>query len=187
MADIEKPHFPRRVLSLAEDAQKALGNSAISKILISAVTGSSSPAYRQLKWESKDVTADAFWRAMLPGDPSVRRLTPARMWHNASVIKTANFEADPAWEQGGVEAIAYMSDGVTHVGTLPDEETLFNPLNDKEVAIGMRLGSGAVDAAMGIWLPYERHFIGSPNEIQHAAPLTPVSTFQDKFPGILLA
>lgn len=43
MADVEKPHFSKRVLGLAESAQAVLGSSPASQALISAVTGSRSP------------------------------------------------------------------------------------------------------------------------------------------------
>jgi hypothetical protein len=108
-----------------------------------------------------------------------------RFWGNAAVIAVPNFEADPVWQQGGVEALAYISEGVTHVGTLPEGDKLFYALNNEEVAIGMRLGHDALLAVMGIWLPDQRHFEETPDRtiINYR---TPVDSFHIDYPGLLL-
>ena len=185
MSNSEKPHFSNRALELAEGAQAAIGNLSISKMMVSAVTGSNSSSYRQFNWQSKGITANILPKEPIPGDPSVRRLAPARFWHNAAVIAVPNFEADPVWEQGGVEAIAYVSKGVPHVGTLREDTKIFNPLNNDEVALGMRLASGLLLPAMGIWLPDERHFEESPGH-RVVADKTPVNSFDTDYPGLLL-
>jgi hypothetical protein len=77
MSGSEKPHFSKRVLELAEDTQAALGSSLIGKALVSAATGSNSPSYNQLNWQSKGITSNIISTRMIPGDPKVRRLTPA--------------------------------------------------------------------------------------------------------------
>lgn len=165
MSDIaERPAFSKRMLDLGERAQHALGHSALGGRLVGVVAGSRSPAYRQLDWFSRDIEAEIYATASADGDPYAGRLP--RNWHTAVVIATTVEELAKLEQKAGSRAyqpaVAYVAQNVVRVGVDPhDRGPLFGWNAPDERAVGMRLGRGPLEAAMGIWLPDDRAFVST--------------------------
>jgi hypothetical protein len=199
MAANEKPHFSERVLSISEQAQHAIGHSAVSQAAVRAFTGSRSPAYRLLDWQSKGVQMEdhEIETVKVPGNPNATRLS--RYWNVAAVIASEVALLDTIKNEYAQfeiqEAVAYFTDGTAHVGTLQAAEgQLFQPYaedqNDEitipaERVIAMRLGKGPLEATMGIWVAEQRLFVAS-ESIRVIEPIVPVDAVARDYPGVVL-
>jgi hypothetical protein len=157
-------HFPNVVLDAGERAQHRFRNHRLGGAIIRSVTGSDSPLYQQLDWRSQ------YLRAELPdelaeakGDKDAGWL--ARNWSRAAIVAAPKQELSEL--EGAThsipseQAVAYVADGVPHVGTLPNSgpESLFHELHDEDWAVAMRLGKKALFATIGLWLESERMFL----------------------------
>ncbi|HEX5798235.1 MAG TPA: hypothetical protein VFX79_02665 [Candidatus Saccharimonadales bacterium] len=157
--DLDRNHYSRRVLDLAERTQELIGNSRAGKALINVTNGSRHPNYIQLDWFSKQMSANINDSATVVGDQKAGLLP--RFWMHSMILEVATEEIEElmASNPGSHEAIAYMSEGVTHVGTQRDAETgILTASSPEASAIAMRLGRRSLDATVGIWTPAERHF-----------------------------
>lgn len=164
MADPNKPDFSKTVLGIAERTQQAIGHTRLGSKVVKAFTGSTSPNYVQLDWRSKGIDAHVPKTVKVPGNLEAGRL--ARNWPTAAILAINEEELkelaqlDPNEYQ---QAVAYVSEGIVHVGTRPNAESgyaekLFARYSDEELAVAMRVGRGTLEAAAGIWIPKERAF-----------------------------
>ena len=187
MLSSEKNHFGKRVLDYSERAHQKLGHSALGRTVTRAIAGSSSPAYVQLNWYSRGVTADTGARAKVAGDPQAGPVP--RFWNRAAVLASHSEDIErlksTAEDVEHKEAVAYVSEGVWHVGIMASEGALFEELNERENAVAMRLGKGSLNAAMGIWIPTEKHFMGA-GTIRTVDQYAYVRTFVADYPGLNL-
>jgi hypothetical protein len=83
------------------------------------------------------------------------------------------------------EAIAYTSEKVVHVGTKATRGYLFEQLSEEEMAIGMRLGRGPLQATAGIWLPETESFV-SVRHLRVVETAIPVNALIYEYPGMAL-
>jgi hypothetical protein len=163
----QEPNIPKRLLIAGERAQHMVGHTRLGSSIIRAYfTGSESPSYRQLDWQSWGITAQIHGLAEAGGDPKAGRF--AKDWPNATVIGASrqdfsNLERD-AGDVSSRQAIAYIVDGAPHVGTLPpdSDELLFRELgtDTTKLAVATRLGRNAVTISLGLWLEASREFRG---------------------------
>ncbi|MDB5175169.1 MAG: hypothetical protein JWM81_27 [Candidatus Saccharibacteria bacterium] len=199
MATNERPHFSERLLHIGEQAQHAIGQSALSKSVVRTLTGSRSPAYRQVVWQSRGVLLEDqdVETVHVAGNPNSALL--ARNWNIAAIIASEVVLLDNIRTEYAQfkfqDAVAYIADGTAHVGILPDSsEALFgvyaeNPDDEitipAERAIAMRLGKGPLEVTMGIWVPSERLYVGA-ESVRVVEPIVPVDAVARDYPGVIL-
>lgn len=181
----DRNHFGKRVLDISERAHRALGHTAAGRAVTSLVAGSSYDGYRQLDWYSRNITSEVKTTIKVPGDPKAGPVP--RFWKNAAVLAAPSEEVENLRGRHYKEAVAYLSEGVLHVGALATEWALLEHLSLKERAIAMRLGRGPLEATMGIWLPNEKHFISVEN-IRTVEESIPIDNLAQRFarPGLAL-
>jgi hypothetical protein len=189
MANIEGSHFPLGVLDIAERAQQAAGHTRAGRAVTRLIAGSRSPAYQQLDWRSRYVKRIGGEIVVTPADPDAGKLP--RSWDRAAILAAPAEEIARLKEEVDgphQEALAYMTNDVTHVGTREDAAPLFSelPESEGEVAVAMRLGRAPLRAAMGLWLPADRIFLGAqgPYLAESFIDTTAIAT---EYPGIALA
>lgn len=184
--------FSKSVLTASEHFQYAVSHTAVGRGFISLFTGSKSPAYHQLDWRSGNMYSELRSTVEVPGDENAGRL--ARNWARAlvmgvdrNIMDNLKAEGHPLKRQ---EAIAYVSEDVVHVGTLATG-LLFEVIHDEQnrdkeyLGVAMRLGRAPLQAAMGIWLPEERAFVGSEG-VEVLNPAANVPTLHYDYPGVRL-
>lgn len=157
--DLSRNHYSKETLSLAERTQELIGNSKTGKALIHITNGSRHPNYLQLDWFSAGVSANINDRISTFGDQNAGLLP--RFWSNAVLLGVSSQEIEKLIEDnpGSQEAAAYMSQDVTHVGVIKDDETqILEVLDETTSGVAMRLGKRSLDATVGVWIPAERHF-----------------------------
>lgn len=184
MSEVNRPKLSKNVLDLSERFQRAVGHTVLGGNVIRAFTGSSSMAYRQLDWYSANVTSEVRGVVVAPGDPKAGRL--ARNW-NTAVVMACELEEIREYKQytGAKEAVAYDSEGVVHVGTMPTDHYMFKQIAPSRAAMAMRVGRETFRAMMGLYLPEEQHFIG----FRSTKIIDRVPVQQDlsiNYPGVLL-
>lgn len=189
MAEAEKPHFSSRTLGLSEGFQKRFGHTLVGGFVTNVVAGSNSPMFRQLVYQSKDVSSSIAETVSVEGDKFAGRFP--RRWPKAIIMaielkRLSELKAE-AYEEGALckEAVAYIADDVVHVGSKRTEGILFTKLNYYDVAIAMRRGRGPLQATMGIWLPETRHFEGV-SGVKVVEPSVQISALTHDYPGTLL-
>lgn len=156
---LDRNHYSRRVLALAERTQELIGNSGPGKALINVTNGSRHPNYLQLDWFSRNLDAEIRGRIEVAGDQKAG-LIP-RFWMQSVILEANREEIEGMLDDnaGSQEAIAYMSEDVTHVGALGDrKDRILTATSPEASAVAMRLGKRSLDATVGIWIPEERHF-----------------------------
>ena len=182
-------HFSENALRRSEGFQNRFAGSALGRRLIWVATGSTSPGYRQLDWNSEGVTARTPGLIGAPGDPKARG--PARFWRNATVLAASieDLEAVQAQLEGRPvrQAVTYMTGGTPHVGSLPDGEPFFHEVHrgDEDIllAVGARLGKNLFSGTLGYWDQETQTFQGAAAPIQLEAAI-PVGNLATKYEGI---
>jgi hypothetical protein len=189
MAGRSEHDFSERVLVVAEETQKAIGHTRLGGLLIKAITGSKSPAYVQLDWQSSGIKTTVKDTVKVLGDPQAGRL--ARHWYTAMMMATSEeelleLERDTGKPDERQRAIAYIADAVVHVGTHPDRaEPLLGRTGPKELGVAMRLGQSSLEATCGLWIPEEKAFVGV-EAVRVVEPHIAVEDLPERYPGVSL-
>lgn len=159
--DLGRNHYSKETLSAAEKIQETIGNSKLGKRLISVTNGSRYPGYLQLNWFSRGISADLRDSVTIDGDQKAGIIP--RRWTNAVILGLSQEEIEGLKDEHseGQEAVAYMSEGVAHVGVSDSGENIFTETDEQGLEIAMRRGKGSLEATAGLWIPPERHFVSA--------------------------
>jgi hypothetical protein len=194
--DSEKPHFSGKVLDAAERAQRTLD--AIGAPVVNMVAGSSSPAYRQLRWAKQaHLNPHDFEWCEVPGDPSAGLLP--RFWKNAVVLgvnpdtmrsaRAANSNRGERVDQ----AIVYEHNGIRVGVSSDDDDMIFGhqiiwdtpsrpgylPSHDA-ATVAVRLGRGPLRVTMGLWFPDQKNLV-VPSGVEIVEAGIPIDSLTDKY------
>ncbi len=171
MRTAEKPAFSKRTLQVAERVQRLLGD--VGEPVVRLFTGSSSPVYHQLRWFSTNIDPSNIATVTAQGDPEAGRL--ARNWDNALVMMVGNraLEYASLWQEGGRQAVGYVSEDVLHVGILPETVKFGHGIVPDTATAAMRQGRNQLQATMGLWLAEEKRMV-VPAELQLVDSLVPI-------------
>lgn len=157
----DKSHFSERTLDIAETGQRLLGR--LGRPVVRALTGSSFPAYTQLKWSKQEhLDPDDYKWCHVDGDPGAGLLP--RFWSKAAIIGASSAEFMEFYNEHKKEnidqAAVFVSDGVMRVGTEPRlAMSMFGRRVEGQNAnnvLAMRIGKGTLQASIGLWLRDEQ-------------------------------
>jgi len=163
-----------------------VGHSTFGRAFTKVIAGSYSPAYGQLDWRAPHMSRIRGTVAV-SGDRYAGRLP--RNWNRAMVMAFPIEELEDLKAHASTiaheEAVAYISERVVHVGTKATQGYLFERLNEEEMAIGMRIGRGPLEATPGIWLP-DREAFSSVKHVRVVEAAIPVSALISEYPGMVM-
>lgn len=181
MTGKESAQKSNRILDIAEKLQDYVG------FLSKPITGSPSPAYVQLSWGKQPQTDPSHlsW-VEIPGNAEAGRIP--RHWPTAAIIGTPSSmltKIQPRSTEVS-QAVAYMADDdIVRVGVLPEGKRFGYASKAEHEAIAMRVGSGALRATMGLWLPESQQFIG-PEEVVVLQTEVAIDKITRQYPDVIL-
>lgn len=142
-----RPTHSRRQLHAAERTQSFLGQKGAP--LINLFAGSSSPNYHQLRWRETDYDPDSLHTIKAAGDPNAHWLP--RRWDRALVVASGRvaLRAAAREDDNAHDAVGFVSEGVLHVGVLPEDVRFGMIWESGILSAAFRQGKQPIEATMG--------------------------------------
>jgi len=187
MTDYNKPSFSDRALNQFEAFQYHFGKTRFGGLVVTAFTGSSSPAYEQLLWlpRSQVQSATISQAVEVPGDPYARG--SARLWDRLAVLAVNQHEMQRLRTADNQEAVAYIADKVVHVGIMATEGALLSDVGYDQAAVAVRRGPGDATFTVGVYAPDQQAFTSVANGgVKIRDGNLPLHLLPASYPGVKL-
>lgn len=190
MSRRKKPSFSDGALYAAEAFQSVAKHFRLGRTVVSAVSGSRSPAYEQLIWLPpwKINYANVAHTVRVSGNRSAGRM--ARNWGQATVLAAPRLELRRLQNlyPESSEAVAYRSAKAWHVGVSAVKNSVLSAVEDDLMAVAVRIGTGDAEFSVGRYDPHRKHYISVERgliELNGGLPV-PVESLPSMHPGVKL-
>lgn len=154
----------------------------------SQIKGEGGP-FQELSWRGTRYDTRSTKWAEFAHDPNAGEDSWPSDWHTVGILATdRRGDLDVRQAQlNGWQAVAYRTDEQEiQVGTMEHGANFFarNPHNERQYAVGMRVGPGDLEAVQGLWLPERDEFIAAEVGTAALRAMTTTGTIQQDYPGV---
>jgi len=179
---------PSWLLTLAEKSQN-LQRIWPVKAVTKSIAGSSSPAYRQAKWEAVDQIIDTSGKTtelpLAQEDPSagLESIIIPRLKKQAVVAavgKLSLYELLNAYDSS-IPVAAYSYNKKLHAGFMPEGLDSFGNIGSRYYSVALRVGRSAFGAGIGVFIAPEKTII-IPDLLEIKDQLVPIKDLAELYP-----